>query len=272
MSDREPHRYDEADVTTAIDLAVRPRDAEPIYYAVSGSHLYGFPSDDGDVDVRGFHLVDGAEYLKLREPREQFVVNQDGTTEGFEAYAHVDLVSYELKKFAQLLYTANYNVMEVVFCGDEVTNEAPLELRSLRALVRDELPLNVPETYHGMSKSNYKKFLDPDSRRYEPTAKRFLYVLRGLLASEYTRREADIEANVRTLAAWWGDDELSALIDELIQSKLSAESVRTNGELVVEADEWITTLFDEVEPSTSVGRSRYEERLNDWMLEVRRRT
>lgn len=257
-------------IRTLVDRVVRSRnDATPVFYAVTGSHMYGFPDEDSDFDVRGFHVVDDAEFLKLDGPREQFAINRDGTTEGFEAYADVDFVSYELKKFGSLLYAANFNALETVFEGIEVVNGAPLETESLRTLVREELPMDVPETYYGMARSNYSRFHDPDSGDDRPSAKTYLYVIRGLLAGEYVRRERDVLADVTDLAEWWGDDDLRALVDDLIAAKRAGESPTTEPRLASRADDWCARLFDEATPRDGVDKTRYRERLNDWMLRVR---
>lgn len=263
--------YTEDDVETVIDRTVRPNDdAKPSFYAVTGSYIYGFSSEEGsDVDVHGFHIVDSDRYLELGGPQEQFIVNQDGVTDGFEAYADIDLVSYELKKFTSLLYSGNFNVMEVVFDGDKVMNGVPLEMQSLRALIEDELPLDVPKTYFGMAKSNYWKFLNPDSGKYQPRAKKYLYVIRGLVASEYVQQEETITADVTELVQWYGDDDLRDLVDELIAEKRTHETTNVSNELASEADDWITRLFNESEPPEDVNKDEYRERLNEWMLKVR---
>lgn len=261
--------YDEDDVETVVDRAV-PDDATPSFYAIAGSRIYGFPSErGGDVDVRGFHAVDGDRYLELDGPREQFVVNQGGVTPGFEEYGDIDLVSYELKKFGSLLHGANFNALEVVFDGIEVLNDVPSEMRSLRALIEDELPLDVPKTYHGMARSNRRRFLDPDGGAYDPRAKIYLYVLRGLVASEYVRREGTIAADITALVDWYGDDALRDVVDELIAEKRRGEGERVGDRLAAEADGWIERLFDESDPPEGATKEAYRERLNGWMLTVR---
>ena len=263
-------KIDEGRIERVIDEAVRQSgdDARPAFYAVTGSHIYGFPSEEGgDVDVRGFHIADGTRYAGLDEPREQIIVNQNRLTEGFEDYPEIDLVSYELKKFTTLLYQANFNVLEVVFCGIEVVNGVPLEMASLRRLVEERLPLDVPRTYFGMAKSNYWKHLNPNRESYAPTAKKFLYVLRGLLAAQYVIEERTIEADIRELSEHvLGDTDL---VDELIAVKVEGESAEVDEALAARADETITRLFNEVEPPERVDKAAYREALNDWMLKVR---
>jgi predicted nucleotidyltransferase len=54
----------------ALDLDLSPVIAEqpdPVLFAtVSGAHLYGFPSRDSDVDLRGVHLLSAADRARVR--------------------------------------------------------------------------------------------------------------------------------------------------------------------------------------------------------------
>lgn len=263
-------QYDENRIEQVVEKAVRRSEesARPAFYAVTGSHIYGFPSEEGsDVDVRGFHVVDAERYAMLDGPRVQIVVNQDGLTEGFEDYPEIDLVSYELRKFGALLYKANFNVLEVVFAGEEVINGVPLELAALRRSIQDRLPIDVPRTYFGMAKSNYWKHLNPNRESYTPTAKKFLYVLRGLMAAQYVQAERTIEADVRALSEHvLGDTDL---VDDLIAVKRDAESAEVDEDLAARADETITRLFNEAEPPERVDKSGYRDALDEWMLKVR---
>jgi predicted nucleotidyltransferase len=262
--------YSPDTIRTMIDKAVRRTDenATPSFAVVSGSHIYGFPSESGgDVDVRGFHLVDADRYLRLDDPQEQYIINQNGITDEFEDYADIDLVSYELKKFTSLVYSCNFNVLEVIFCGEEIINGVPLEMRRVKQIISEELPSNVPQTYVGMAKSNYYKFLNPNKDTYHPTAKKFLYVLRGLIAAQYVIDEKAITADVRELAEWHG--EYTEIIDDLIDTKRDNETVTVTDDLAKWADESIATLFGEVNPARDVDKTAYKEKLNEWMLKVR---
>ena len=149
--------YSDDKIREFIEKAVAQKGTEhhPRFYAVTGSHIYGFESADSDIDIRGIHVAPAQEYAYLQTPAEEVTVNMDGTTEGFEEYAEVDLRSYELKKFGSLLAKANYNVIELVFEAPTVMNGMPLEMDALQDLVRDFLPMNVPHAYLGMAKSNY---------------------------------------------------------------------------------------------------------------------
>lgn len=261
--------YDEENVRSLLTNAVKERGYTPAFYAVTGSHMYGFADEtDSDVDVRGFHVADGCRYALLDAPPEQVVVNQGSVTEGFEEYADIDLVSYELRKFGTLLYQANFNVLETVFDGLVVWNDVPDELAALRSLVEAELPLDVPRAYVGMARQNYHSSLNPASDSYDPSAKMYLYVIRGLLAAEYVSDRRQITADVRELSKQVLGE--TTLVDALIDVKVNDEPV--SEDLATRADERITSLLEAANPQTNVDKTDYRAQLDEWMLDVRRRT
>ncbi len=82
-------------VIDALDIDLAPVVAEqpyPVLFAtVSGAHLYGFPSRDSDVDLRGVHLLPAADPVGLREPEEtrSRMWDRDGV--------EMDLVTHDLR-------------------------------------------------------------------------------------------------------------------------------------------------------------------------------
>lgn len=56
--------------SAAFDEALSQFPYPTVYVTVSSSHLYGFPSQDSDFDLRGSHLLPGSAYWGLSEPRE----------------------------------------------------------------------------------------------------------------------------------------------------------------------------------------------------------
>src|SRR3954453_17238903 len=91
-----------------IDLApVVAQQPYPVLFAtVSGAHLYGFPSRDSDVDLRGVHLLPTADLVGLREPEE--TRSRMWLREGVE----MDLVTHDLRKFVTLMLRRNGYVLE----------------------------------------------------------------------------------------------------------------------------------------------------------------
>mgnify|MGYP000327138252 FL=1 len=263
--------YSDEEIRDFVEEAVAQQGTErkPRFYAVTGSHIYGFESADSDIDVRGFHVVPPEEYAYLQTPASEVTVNMDGTTEGFEHYAEIDLRSYELRQFGSLLVDANYNVLELVFEAPTVMNGVPLELAALRDLVREFLPLNVPHAYLGMAKSNYYKHLDPEKTEgYDPRPKKFLYVYRGLLGAQYVLDHADIEADVHRLAETvdGGDPDV---VDALVECKRSAETSTVPEDLESRARDAIAAQFNALDDLPDPDKNGYRAAIDDWMRKVR---
>jgi len=263
--------YSAEELRDVIEEAVAHKGTEnrPRFYAITGSHIYGFDSADSDIDVRGLHLAPAEQYAYLETPAEEVTVNMDGTTEGFEEYAEIDLRSYELKKFGSLLAKANYNIVELVFEAPTVMNGMPLELDALEQLIREHLPLNVPHAYLGMAKSNYYKHLDPEKAEgYTPKPKKFLYVYRGLLGAQYVIEYEDIEADVFELAeAVDGGD--PALVEDLVSHKRTAEAEFVSDDLEARAREAIQQQFNALGSFPEPEKAAYRAALDDWMRKVR---
>src|SRR3569833_4764257 len=79
-----------------------------LFVTVSGAHLYGFPSPDSDVDLRGVHVLPKAEVLGLDTGPEPITLSH--MREGME----VDLDTHDVKKFFTLLLRRNGYVLEQV--------------------------------------------------------------------------------------------------------------------------------------------------------------
>ena len=242
---------------------------EPIFYALSGSHLYGFPSEDGgDIDIRGFHAVSSKEHLKLDSPREQLEVEREW--ESSFKQSKMDLVSYELKKFGQLVFKTNFNVLEWIFGQNIVWNRREEDLEELREIVESHLPADVPYHYRGMAKQNYQKFLNPESGSYNPTAKKYLYVLRGLLGAKYIQKNHELEPDIPELADQLLEEDGKDIIRRLIEEKRNSENERASKELAEDADQLINRLFDEVEVKADKDDEKLTQQIDEWMLKLRK--
>ena len=263
--------YSAEELRDFIEKAVAQQGTQnhPRFYAITGSHIYGFDSAESDIDVRGLHLTPAEEYAYLETPAEEVTVNMDGTTEGFEAFPEVDLRSYELKKFGSLLAKANYNIIELIFDAPTVMNGMPLEMDALHALIREHLPLNVPHAYLGMAKSNYYKHLDPEKAEgYSPVAKKYLYVYRGLLGAQYVVECEDIEADIFELAeAVDGGD--PALVEDLVNHKRTSDEAFVPDDLKERARTAIQEQFNALDSFPDPDKTVYRAAIDDWMRKVR---
>lgn len=261
-------------------------DCDPGYYALVGSHAYGFATADSDVDVRGFHLADGRRYALLDRPRDRVQVPAVGGREADAAPAPVEFESLELRAFADALAGGDFALVEAVLAVPVVRDDVPAAIDSLRELLGDHLPLDLPCRYVGMARSLYAE-LDAAGEEDEgveggegdgPAAttadpKTALYALRAVYAAAYVDEHGTLIADVHDLArAVDGDPALVAeLIDARRDGGWSARWTERGSSL---SDRTMATLerhfdaADYAEPTAS-ERAAFRTALDEWQCETR---
>jgi predicted nucleotidyltransferase len=196
---------DVLDIDLAAVVAEQP---DPVLFAtVSGAHLYGFPSRDSDVDLRGVHLLSAAELVGLREPDEtrSRMWDRDGV--------EMDLVTHDLRKFVRLMLRRNGYVLEQLLSPLVVhTGEAHRELVSLAP--------GVLTSHHA---HHYRGFAATQWRLFEKTGelKPLLYTFRVLLTGIHLMRSGEVQADLRTLVAQVG--QAPVYLPDLIAAKAERE-------------------------------------------------
>jgi uncharacterized protein len=188
---------------------VEKLDYRPCFVTVSGAHLYGFPSADSDVDLRGCHQLPLAEVIGLDVPEETF--EHKTVVDGTE----VELVSHEIAKYMRLLVRNNGYVLEQILSPIVVVGEEFLE--ELRPLAKRCI---TRHHYH-----HYRGFYDRQRRLLEKeTAKRakpLLYAYRVLMTGIHLLRTGEIEANLTRL----NEQFAFSFLDELMLQKMHGENV-----------------------------------------------
>lgn len=194
----------------ALDIDLAPVVAEqpdPMLFAtVSGAHLYGFPSRDSDVDLRGVHLLPAADLLGLREPDE--TRSRMWLRDGVE----MDLVTHDLRKFVRLMLRRNGYVLEQLLSPLVVhTTEAHRELAELAPGV-----LTLHHAHH------YRGFANTQWRLFDKTGelKPLLYTFRALLTGVHLMRNGEVQAHLPTLLE---QVDAPAYLPELIAAKAEQE-------------------------------------------------
>jgi len=189
---------------TAIDLAllqsVVHSGPTPLFATISGAHLYGFPSPDSDVDLRGSFVLPIEAVLRLRDPEETITLTQ------VHAGAEVDWVAHDIRKFARLMLKRNGYVLEqllspLVVLGGEWLDE-------LRLIGRGCIIRHLYHHYRGFAHTQFDLLAKPSA-----TVKELLYAYRVLLTGIYVLESGEIEANLVTLNAHYqqpGVDDLIA--------------------------------------------------------------
>ncbi|MCT7355364.1 nucleotidyltransferase domain-containing protein [Streptomyces sp. 15-116A] len=206
--------------TLDLDLsAVVAEQPDPLLFAtVSGAHLYGFPSRDSDVDLRGVHLLPTADLVGLREPEEtrSRMWDRDGV--------EMDLVTHDLRKFVRLMLRRNGYVLEQLLSPLVVhTSEAH---RELAALAPGVLTRHHAHHYRGFATTQWRLF--EKSGELKP----LLYTFRVLLTGIQLMRGGEVQAHLPTLLEESGTREVApAYLPELIAAKAECEHLAADVDL-----------------------------------------
>lgn len=177
-----------------------------LFATVSGAHLYGFPSRDSDVDLRGVHLLPADEVVGLTTGPETL----DRTW--FQNEAEVDLVTHDLVKFARMMLRRNGYVLEQLLSPLVVATSA--EHEELVALAPGCLTRWHAHHYRGFASTQWEFF--GKSGELKP----LLYTFRVLLTGINLMRTGVVQADLRELLEL---AEAPAYLPELMAAKAEAE-------------------------------------------------
>ncbi|WP_055585848.1 nucleotidyltransferase domain-containing protein [Streptacidiphilus griseoplanus] len=178
-----------------------------IFVAVAGAHLYGFPSADSDVDLRGAHLLPVEELIGLDTPRD--TISRMWLREGLE----LDMVTHDLAKFARLMLRRNGYVLEQLL--------SPLVVRT--SPVHQELKALAPVVLTRRHARHYQDFARAQWRLFERTdeLKPLLYTFRALLTGIHLMRSGEVQSHLPTLLDETPSER--SCLRELAAAKASAE-------------------------------------------------
>ncbi|GJF22992.1 MULTISPECIES: nucleotidyltransferase domain-containing protein [Streptomyces] len=244
----------------ALDIDLAPVVAEqpfPVLFAtVSGAHLYGFPSRDSDVDLRGVHLLPAADLVGLREPEEtrSRMWDRDGV--------EMDLVTHDLRKFVRLMLRRNGYVLEQLLSPLVVhTTDAH---RELAALAPGVLTSHHAHHYRGFAQTQWRLF--EKSGELKP----LLYTFRVLLTGIHLMRAGEVQPHLPTLIG--ETDAAPAFLPELIAAKAEREHGDADVDHArVRADvERLHAVLDEAQAASALpGAPAAYDALHDFVVRIR---
>ncbi|MFA4877069.1 MAG: nucleotidyltransferase domain-containing protein [Methanoregula sp.] len=188
------------------DFIVAELNGKPfIFYTLSGAHLYGFPSCDSDYDIRGCHVLDKRVICGFHTPRD--------TIERMSG--EIDFVSFDVKKELGLILQNNSNVLEHVFAPALVSSSRYPALKKIAGL---SLSRAVFHPYHGLALHNWKSRNESKIPAGNgESAKRYLYILRSLMAGIFALDTGKIEPDIQVLNRHFR----YPLVDEFVSIKMN---------------------------------------------------
>lgn len=227
--------------------------------SVSGAHLYGFPSADSDVDLRGAHLLPVPALLGLAPPKETVTLSWDAA--GLE----MDLVSHDLGKFIRLLLEQNGNYLEQLYSPLVVVDSPWAE--ELRELVKQgTIARHVYHAYAGYARGQWKMWQE-EAQSGAARLKPLLYAYRVSLTGLHLLATGEVNANLSELAPVYGYDHLL----ELIAAKQAEKETLTlpveehNRALAALQDELAEAYVTSPLPEKPTNRAA----LNDFLVRTR---
>jgi predicted nucleotidyltransferase len=227
-----------------------------LFWTVSGAHLYGFPSVDSDVDLRGCFLAPLREVVGLHGPTE--TVEPKAVFDGLE----VEAVSHELGKYLRLLAKSNGYVLEQILSPIVVAGNEFLE--RLRPIAKRCVTRRCYHHYRGFLATQRKLMAKEEQLK----AKTLLYAYRVVLTGVHLLRTGEVEPHLLTL----NETFRLAFIPELIERKKSAEFGPLTGEDVAahlrELDRWEAEL-DRAHAESPLPEEAPLDELNEFLVAER---
>lgn len=227
---------------------------------ITGSHHYGFPSPDSDLDIKTIHLAPSESVLGLTTPEEAF--------ERLEEFGGVacDLTSNEAGQALRLLLRGNGNMLERILCPYQLIEST--EVDALQRLARGALSRRFYDHYAGFFRSMRRDF----ERAERPSAKQVLYAYRVALTGIHLLRTGELEADLSVLAVPYGFEEILPLV---AKKRATAEKVALEIAEIplfrgafqrVEA-----ALDDALKSSTLSDNAQNRPDCESWLVDIRRK-
>lgn len=230
----------------------------PLFATISGAHLYGFPSADSDVDIRGSFVLPIDTVLGLESAEETWQVSK--VINGLE----VDWVAHDVCKFIKMMLKKNGYVLEQLY-SPLVVHGGPW-LEELRELGKGCIVRYLYHHYRGFYNNECKMMAKSGA-----TAKSVLYAYRVLLSGVHVLETGEVEARLPILCQHYqteGVEELIRLKTEGTEKQvLPQEMVQTHLIRLNDLEKRLDTAFDS---STLPESVENRDALSDYLVRARK--
>lgn len=210
-------------------------DVRILFAVESGSRAWGFASPDSDYDIRFVYSKRPHLYLSIGIEDQRDVIEYPIGSDG------LDISGWDLRKALRLFRKSNPSIIEWL--------QSPA-LYWEHGLLRTELKQRLPVVYspfvgwchyRSMARNNLRNYLQSDQVRL----KKYLYVLRGLLAARWVERTWTpppmvVDELVDAEADWGARQIPISAICALLHRKRQAGELGL-GERIPELDQFIET-------------------------------
>lgn len=178
----------------------------PIFLAISGSHMFGFPSENSDYDIRGVFITPTERFWKLKKPKHFFEFN-DGI---------IDMTVYEIGHYLEQIIKSNGNYLEWPN-SDFIIYQNNSEFQKLKDITEKAVSKKLFDHYSNFSQDLFMKAQETQ------ILKQYLYALRTAMAGIYSLETGKIEPNIKYLNKIFKID----IINDLVRVKEEEELINT---------------------------------------------
>ena len=154
-----------------------------LYACEAGSRAWGMDSSDSDYDVRFIYVPPLEWYLSVQPPRD--VIEQCGPV--------YDLAGWELRKALALLRKSNPALLEWLHSPTVYREAGPVREQMADIAAKHSSAPACIYHYHHMARNNFREFI----RGPRVKLKKYLYVMRPLLAVQWIRKGRGLPVPVR---------------------------------------------------------------------------
>jgi hypothetical protein len=238
-------------------LLADPPPGRLLVCAVSGAHLYGFPSPDSDLDLKGMHQLPTTALVGIGTPE----LTHD--VQGWREDVEIDLTTQEVGKALALLLAGNGNTAEQILSPYQVV-ETPW-LPELRQLAVGALSRRFARHYRGFFLGCRREF------QRQPSVKSLLYSYRVALTGIHLLHTGELVAHLPTLADRYALEGLMVLVARKAEVGEHAALDPDEAAEFVERWAWLEAELVAAE-SASVLPPEAANRLvvERWLVELRR--
>jgi len=179
-------------------VAAQPE--EHLFVVVAGAHLYGSPSPESDVDLRGCHRLPTAAFFRLDRPSE--TVERLEVADGRE----VETVSHEVEKLLRLLLKRNGAILEQIY-SPLVLVESPA-MAELRELARGCVTRGVYHHYVRLMQGLWREYHRQGKREVKP----LLALYRAAMTATHLLCTGEVECRLSRLAERFQTPQVAELL------------------------------------------------------------
>lgn len=232
-------------VSRLLDVEVE-HDVRILFAIESGSRAWGFASLDSDYDVRFIyaHRRDWYETINIENKRD--VIE-------YPIVDEIDINGWDVRKALKLYVNSNPAFIEWLQSPIVYMNQGCLKVAAKSVLSEIYDPCSGWHHYRHMAKANTRNYLS----REEVPLKKYLYVMRALLAARYVEaRQVPPPLPIFELLDVVESDDVRKTIEDLIMQKRSVGELGTGAAIPVlndfiEAEFCRTATFGASKPKSS---------------------